>query len=131
VDPIVRQLLDDIAAGMTAHELERDDVDFKEDDRSADTAALVGNSNSRNWFPTGVRAVTKIAPRTATATGRITFEIDSERVGTAGSCPQWAVSLRSCPHLPKRGASCTPWMSPCAHSSGVRGCGAGSLPNEQ
>jgi hypothetical protein len=32
----VRQLLDDIAAGMTAHELERDDVDFKEDDRSAE-----------------------------------------------------------------------------------------------
>jgi ATP-dependent DNA helicase RecG len=36
MDPIVRQLLDDIAAGMTAHELERENGDFKEDDRSAE-----------------------------------------------------------------------------------------------
>jgi len=41
VDPLVRQLLDDIAAGMTAHELERDDVDFKEDDRSDRTVKLL------------------------------------------------------------------------------------------
>ena len=32
--PHVRELLDSIAAGMTAHELEREGVDFKEDDRA-------------------------------------------------------------------------------------------------
>jgi ATP-dependent DNA helicase RecG len=36
VQPKVRDLLDSIAAGLTAHELEHDDIDFKEDDRTPD-----------------------------------------------------------------------------------------------
>ncbi len=60
------KLLDDIAGGMTAHELERDDVDFKEDDRSAEhTVKLLvdaclcfanasGGTRTRRGGPRGV-----------------------------------------------------------------------------